>query len=144
MARPITVFVTIPAPIDVVWDDIADLATHVEWMADAESISFLTDHHTGPGTTMEVATRVGPFWLNDVMEFTAWDPPHRMAIKHEGLVTGVGEFVLSDIGGGTTRFMWAEELTFPWYLGGPITEFFAAPVMTAIWKRNLRRLAARF
>jgi carbon monoxide dehydrogenase subunit G len=144
MARNITVFVTIGAPIDTVWADLADLASHVEWMADAESITFVTPQTSGVGTTMEVETRVGPLRLNDIMEFTGWDPPHRMAIRHQGLVTGVGEFVLTDIGGDTTRFMWTEALTFPWYLGGPITEFFAAPVLSAIWKRNLARLAARF
>jgi carbon monoxide dehydrogenase subunit G len=93
---------------------------------------------------MAVETRVGPLRFDDVMEFTAWEPPQRMAIRHQGLVTGVGEFVLTDIGGGTTRFMWAEALTFPWYLGGLVTEFFAAPVMKAIWRRNLARLAQRF
>jgi len=144
MARTITVFVTIAAPIDAVWADLAHLESHVEWMADAESITFITPETSGVGTTMEVETRVGPLRLNDVMEFTGWDPPHRMAIRHQGLVTGVGEFVLTDIGGNTTRFMWTEALTFPWYLGGPITEFFAAPVLSAIWKRNLARLAARF
>ena len=144
MARSITVFVTITAPVDVVWADLSALETHVEWMTDAEAITFTTRQTSGVGTTMEVETRVGPLRLNDVMEFTQWDPPTRMAIRHQGLVTGVGEFVLTDIGGNTTRFMWTEELSFPWYLGGPITEFFAAPVLTAIWKRNLARLAARF
>ncbi len=144
MARDITVFVTIPAPVDDVWADLSHLETHVEWMTDAAAITFTTPQTSGIGTTMEVETRVGPLRLNDVMEFTEWDPPHRMAIRHRGLVTGVGEFVLTDIGGDTTRFMWTEELSFPWYLGGPITEFFAAPVLTAIWNRNLARLAARF
>lgn len=133
----------IPAPIQTVWDDISNLASHVEWMADAESITFLTDHREGAGTRMEVLTKVGPFSTTDVMEFTDWDPPHRMAIRHEGLVTGVGAFVLNE-SGDQTRFTWDEELTFPWYLGGPLVAFFAAPVLRAIWRRNLKKLAARF
>jgi carbon monoxide dehydrogenase subunit G len=93
---------------------------------------------------MEVATKVGPFRLTDVMEFTSWEPPSVMAIHHKGLVTGTGEFQLTPTGAGGTRFTWREDLTFPWYLGGPLTEFFAAPVLKAIWSRNLKRLQARF
>ena len=113
-------------------------------MADAESITFLGDRQAGAGTRMVVATRVGPFRLNDIMEFTTWEPPTRMAIRHEGLVTGEGVFTLDEAGPNTTTFTWQEELSFPLWLGGPVAEFFAAPVLTAIWRRNLKRLAARF
>jgi hypothetical protein len=142
MAR-IRVEQPISAPPQSVWDDIADVGSHVEWMADAESITFLGDRREGAGTRMEVLTRVGPFSLTDVMEFTAWEPPTRMAVRHQGLVTGEGAFHLASADGGT-RFVWDEELTFPWWLGGPVTAFLAAPVLRAIWKRNLKRLAARF
>ncbi len=133
----------IAAPRQVVWDDIADIASHAEWMADAETISFLTERRQGAGTRIEVLTRVGPFSLTDVMEFTSWEPPERMAVHHRGLVTGTGAFQLSTTATGT-RFVWDEELELPWWLGGPITAFFAAPVLRAIWRRNLGRLAARF
>lgn len=142
MAR-VRVEQTMPAPPTVVWEDIADIASHAEWMADAESITFLTASHRGAGTRMEVLTKVGPFSLTDVMEFTSWEPPNRMAVHHQGLVTGAGAFVLEEIENGT-RFVWDEELTFPWWLGGPVTAFFAAPVLSAIWRGNLKRLAARF
>ena len=144
MPREIQVSVNIPAPPDVVWNDIADIASHVEWMADAESITFLSDQTSGTGTRMEVATKVGPFRLKDIMEFKRWEPPSVMAIRHQGLVTGEGEFHLDSTSAGGTRFTWREDLTFPWYLGGPVTEFFAAPVLKAIWARNLKRLQARF
>jgi uncharacterized protein YndB with AHSA1/START domain len=143
MSRAIEISVLIPATPEEVWDDLAVLERHVEWMADAESIEFLTEMDQGVGTRMKVATRVGPFRTTDVMEFTAWEAPHQMAIRHQGLVTGEGAFTLRPTDGGT-RFTWRETLTFPWYLGGPITAFFAAPILRQIWKRNLRRLAARF
>ena len=133
----------IAAARDVVWDDIADIGSHAEWMADAESITFLTEHRHGAGTRMEVLTKVGPFSLTDVMEFTSWEAPERMAVRHQGLVTGEGAFLLTEDGDGT-RFVWDEELAFPWWLGGPITAFFAAPVLRAIWRGNLKRLAGRF
>jgi hypothetical protein len=133
----------IPAPLQAVWDDIAVLSSHVEWMADAESMTFLSEQDSGAGTRAEVLTKVGPFSTTDVMEFTEWVPPTRMAIKHQGLVTGEGAFTLYE-NGDQTRFVWEEELTFPAYLGGPITAAAATPVLKAIWRRNLRRLAERF
>lgn len=143
MARTIEVSVFISAPPDEVWAEVEQVERHAEWMADAESIEFLSETNRGVGTKMKVLTRVGPLRTTDVMEFTAWDAPHRMAIHHQGLVTGEGAFTLEPTDG-ATQFTWRETLTFPWYLGGPITAFFAAPVLRQIWKRNLGRLAARF
>lgn len=143
MAGPLRVTVDIPAPRSEVWADIADVASHVEWMADAEEIRFLTDQRSGVGTRMEVLTRVGPLRTTDVMEFTAWEAPERMAIRHQGLVTGEGEFLLEETPTGT-RFVWTERLHFPWYAGGRITAAIAGPILAAIWRRNLKRLVRRF
>jgi carbon monoxide dehydrogenase subunit G len=143
MARTIEVSVFISAPPDEVWAEVEQVERHAEWMADAESIEFLGDQQRGVGTRMRVATKVGPLRTMDIMEFTGWDPPHTMAIRHQGLVTGEGAFTLSPESSGT-RFVWKEQLSFPWYLGGPITGFFAAPVLRWIWKRNLKGLAAQF
>lgn len=140
----IEISVEVAASVDTVWADIARLDTHVEWMADAERIDFLTEHHSGEGTRMEVLTKVGPLKTTDVMEFIAWEPPHRMAIRHEGLVAGTGEIVLSEAGPDRTRVTWREELDFPIAFGGPVGEIVAKPILKAIWQRNLKRLAARF
>ncbi len=133
----------IDADVETVWNDIAHLPSHTHWMADAESIRITSDQRAGVGTTMEVLTRVGPLSTTDVMEFTAWDPPHRMAITHRGLVTGRGEFRLEPAGD-RTRFIWEEELIFPLRLGGSLGGLVGKPVLEAVWRRNLARLAARF
>jgi carbon monoxide dehydrogenase subunit G len=138
MAR-ITVHVDIAAPKDTVWQAAADLESHADWMADAESIEFLSDETTGVGTKMEVETVVGPFRTTDVMEVVEWVEGHSIGVRHTGLVTGTGRFELSSVAGGT-RFSWTEDLTFPIYLGGAITAAFAKPVLSAIWLRNLRGL----
>ncbi len=134
----------IDAPVAAVWDYIAAVDRHVEWMADAETITFLGDQQSGVGTRMAVLTRIGPFTTTDVMEFTEWDPPARMAIRHDGLVTGEGAFSLEPIDEGRTRFRWEEDLTFPARFGGAATAWFAAPVLRLVWRRNLKRLADRF
>ena len=138
----VTQSVDIAAPIDVVWNEAADLGSHAEWMADAESIEFTSAHHQGLGTTMRVKTVVGPFRLTDIMEVTGWEDHESIAVRHTGLVTGEGIFTLTALPAGT-RFTWTEELTFPWYLGGPITAFFAKPVLGFIWRRNLLGLKRR-
>jgi carbon monoxide dehydrogenase subunit G len=138
MAR-ITVHVDIDAPRDTVWRAAADLGSHAEWMADAESIEFLTESTSGVGTKMKVATVVGPLKTTDVMEVVEWNEGSSIGVRHEGLITGTGRFELSSVAGGT-RFSWTEELTFPLYLGGGITARFAKPVLGAIWHRNLRGL----
>ena len=139
----ITIEQLIHAPRERVWADIADLSSHVEWMGDAESIRFLGDATGGVGARLEVATRVGPLRTVDVMELTAWQPPERMAIRHEGLVSGDGEFVL-EVRGDDTLFRWTEHLRFPLRLGGRVGELAARPVLRAVWRRNLGRLARRF
>lgn len=135
----VTVSVDIRAPLDTVWEAAANLAAHGGWMADVESIEFDSEARQGPGTVMRVATRVGPFRTIDIMTVTAWEPRRRISVEHRGLFTGRGEFELSPVGG-ATRFTWSEEIDFPWRFGGPIGAACARPILTGIWRGNLRRL----
>ena len=109
-------------------------------MADAAEIRFTTDQVEGVGTTFECDTEVGPIKLTDVMTITSWEEGSRMGVRHEGFVTGEGEFVLTDQGEGKTLFVWWEDLSFPWWLAGPLGAFVARPVLGGIWKRNLKKL----
>jgi hypothetical protein len=143
MAR-LRVATTIDAQPAQVWADLQDLASHTEWMEDAVSIRFLGSRRSGPGTSYECDTKVGPFRLTDVMEITDWEPGRLMGVRHVGLVTGEGRFVLKRKRGNRTRFVWDERLRFPWWLGGPVAAQAAKPVLRRVWRRNLERLAARF
>ena len=142
----IRVSTTLPAPPSAVWAAVSDLASHVDWMADAESLRFTSARRTGVGTTMEVATKVGPFRLTDVLVVTEWRPRRSMGVRHAGIVGGTGRFTLrrSRFRPGRTRFTWEEALVFPAWLGGPLGALVAAPVLRAIWRGNLRRLRANF
>lgn len=140
----VTVSIDIDRPVGDVWADVADMASHAEWMADAESISFAGERRSGVGTVLIVPTRVGPLTTEDWIIVTEWVEQERMGVIHVGIVSGVGAFTLHDLGDGRTRFVWDEHLSLPLSLGGPIGEVFAKPIVTAIWKGNLRRLAARF
>ncbi len=138
------VSIEIDAPIDTVWADLANLDSHVDWMADADSLTYRGDQKTGVGTVIEVLTKVGPLKTVDVLTFTVWDAPHTMIAIHSGVVKGEGIFTLTDLGNDRTRFTWAEKLDMPWYFGGSLFRPISEPVLRQIWKRNLQRLADRF
>jgi hypothetical protein len=140
----IKVSTILDAPPDVVWSDLADIATHVEWMADARAIRFLTSQTSGVGTRFECDTKVGPLTLTDVMEITEWTPGKAMGVEHTGLITGRGRFTLRRARRGRTRFQWKEELTYPARLGGRFGALVSKPALRWVWKRNLRRLSERF
>ncbi len=127
-----------------VWDDVRDIASHVDWMADATEIRFVSESREGVGTEFECDTRIGPLGVTDVMTITSWVDEREMGVRHVGVVTGEGRFTLEALDGGSrTRFTWDEALNFPLWLGGPIGEWVAKPILTAVWKRNLTRLKRR-
>jgi uncharacterized protein YndB with AHSA1/START domain len=138
----VTVAVDIDRTPEQVWSYVRDLGSHVDWMADATEIRFLSDQREGTGTSFECDTKVGPIKLTDVMTITNWVDNAEMGVRHDGVVTGIGEFTLTEIDASGTRFSWREDLAFPIWLGGPIGEVVAKPILTAIWKRNLKRLKA--
>ena len=140
MAR-IVVSKTVDAPREEVWSAMADLGSHVEWMKDARSIEFVTEQRSGIGTRMEVETRVGPLRTLDSMEVTDWKEGHSIEVAHQGLVKGTGTLTADPVAEGWTNISWEEVLVFPWWLGGRITAWFAKPILAAIWRGNLERLA---
>jgi hypothetical protein len=123
-----------------VWEVVEPVERHIDWMADAVAIRFIGEQTRDVGTSFFCDTKVGPIKLVDRMEITEWIPQQVMGVRHVGVVTGTGKFTLTPHLGGTT-FTWAEELIFPWWLGGKLGEIIGAKlVMGFIWKRNLREL----
>lgn len=131
----------IDASPEAVWRAIEDVEGHVDWMADAVAIRFVSTERSGVGTLFDCDTKVGPFRLLDRMEITEWRPRKAMGVRHVGLVAGEGRFTIRRRRWrrGTT-FAWEERLRFPWWLGGPVGALAATPVLRRIWRRNLRTL----
>lgn len=142
MGKPLRVAVEIDAVPQRVWAVIEPVERHIEWMADAESITFHGEQRRGVGTRFRCRTKVGPIRLDDEMEITEWEPNVAMGVRHSGMVTGVGRFTLTPIDlGRRTRFEWAETLRFPWWMGGRLGATVATrTALGAIWRSNLTRL----
>lgn len=138
---PIVVSRRIPAPWERVWERIADISSHPDWMKDARTIAFGTDQRAGPGTVMHVETRLGPFRATDVLEVTGWVEGRFIEVEHRGLVRGRGLISIRDHNG-FTLVEWHEDLAFPWWLGGALAAWLARPFIAATMSGNLRRLEA--
>jgi hypothetical protein len=136
------------APADV-WAFVEPIERHVDWMADAESISFDSDRTRGVGTRFTCVTKIGPITLHDRMEITEWQPVDdasavgRMGVRHDGIVTGTGVFTIEPLPGALRRcrFTWSEDLDFPWYFAGRLGAAVAGRIVLGpLWRRNLRAL----
>jgi hypothetical protein len=138
----VRVSATVSAERAQVWDELAQIENHVEWMLDAKAIRFLGDERSGMGTRFECDTTFGPLHLTDLMEITEWEPEVAMGVRHYGAVNGMGRFSLTDAGSSTV-VEWEEQLSFPWWLGARLGALAAKPLFTAVWKGNLRRLGQR-
>ena len=130
---------TIAAPPEAVWAAIEDISSHVCWMEDAVAIRFVSVTTSGVGAAFDCDTKVGPFRLTDRMVVTEWDPPNALGIRHTGVVTGTGRFVLVPVASGTS-FAWEEDLVFPAWMGGGLGAAAAAPLLRRVWRRNLGNL----
>jgi carbon monoxide dehydrogenase subunit G len=136
----IVVDIVIDASPDDIWDELAAIERHVEWMTDASSIEFHDEQRRGVGTTFTCLTKLGPVSLDDEMEVTRWDEREAMGVRHSGLVSGEGTFELQPVNARSTRVMWREELSFPWWMAGSLGGVVGGRVLALVWRRNLRNL----
>lgn len=133
--------VSVDAPRSAVWEALADVRSHVDWMADATEIHLTSEQATGVGAMFECKTRVGPLRTRDQMVVTEWQQGTLIGVNHVGIVTGSGRFVLADSSKGGTTVNWEEKLDFPWWVGGCLTSAIAGPILKLVWRGNLMRLA---
>lgn len=131
------------APPVVVWAHLSDIASHVEWMEDAVSLSFETAQRSGVGTSFVCLTSVGPLRVRDHMTVTSWEEGSSIGISHAGVVTGSGTLRVRRRGLRGAVVTWDERLRLPWWLGGPLGGIVARPILCRVWRRSLRNLAAR-
>jgi carbon monoxide dehydrogenase subunit G len=126
-----------------VWKVLSDWDRQASWMPDVAWIRFLGDER-GLGARLQVKTRVfGIPLATDLVEVTVFDPPRRLAVRHTGVVTGVGEWRLDRSEDGTA-FAWTETISMPPPLLGDLGLWLYSPWQRGMLRRssrNLKRLA---
>ena len=130
---------------EAVWEVLTDWESQADWMPDVAWIRVLGPER-GEGARLEVRTKVfGLPATIDRIRVMVWDPPHELAVVHEGVVRGRGSWVLEPVPPGT-RLLWTEELQLPGGRAGDLAMRTYAPWQTAMLRRslsNLRRLVDR-
>lgn len=139
--RRISEGITIAASAEAVWAILSDWERQASWMPDVAWIRVI-----GPeralGAVIHVRTKVlaVPF-ATDVITVTAWEPPHRLAVEHRGVIAGTGEWILRPRAGDSVEFTWQEEIRMPPPILGDLALWLYGPVQRWMVRRSLRNLA---
>ncbi len=131
--------VVVDAQLQETWDVVADIPLQIEWMTEMRSIIITTPGLTHVGTRGEATVRIAGISVTDPVEVTEFTPPHRYAIRHEGLFTGGGLITLeAGADGRTTIVRWEETLIPP--LLPELGALVQAPILRSIFQADLHRL----
>jgi carbon monoxide dehydrogenase subunit G len=122
-----------------VWELLTDWEKQASWMPDVAWIRVL-GHERGLGAQVQVRMKVfGIPLATDLLRVTAWEPPSRLAIHHEGVVIGGAEWRLEAAEGGT-RFTWREEVRMPPPILGSLSLLLYSPFQRLMLRRSIRNL----
>ena len=103
----------IEAPIQKVWDELANWEKQSDWMLQTK-VWVTSKIQSGVGTQISAHTGLKKFGILDTMEVTNWQPPHICDVIHTGrVIRGTGRFELTAIDAARTRFDWSEEVIAP-------------------------------
>ena len=135
---PIRSLVVIDAPIERVWRELTDLEGQPSWMHDMKAVRVLTTGAVGVGTRAEADVRIFGMPVVDPITITAFEPPRRFAIRHDGRFSGEGMIELESVDGGTTIVRW-DETIIPPYLPH-LWSALLRPVLERVFQADLERL----
>jgi hypothetical protein len=135
----------IQAPPERVWDVISDLRGQKRWMVDLRSLSFTGIEREGEGAIVDVTSELfGLPLVKDRMRISRWEPPTRFDVEHIGAFTGIGEFILKPVAGGTL-FTWREVFKPPLGILGELGfALLVGPHLRSVFRRsmaNVKRLS---
>ena len=109
----IAISLKIKAPIQKVWDSLAQWEKQGEWMLQTK-VWVTSEITEGVGTHISAFTGVKKIGILDTMLVTTWQPPHTCDVVHTGkIIKGGGRFHLREVGAETTIFDWSEEVIAP-------------------------------
>ena len=132
----ISSMIVIDAPIERVWEELADIEGQARWMQEMKAIRILTPGPVGVGMVAEADVRIFGITVTDPVTITEFEPPHRYAISHEGTFKGRGVITLESGADGTTTIVNWEELLIPPVLAH-LGALAMAPALGAIFQADL-------
>lgn len=141
--EPIRSMVVIEAPIEQVWNELADIPGQVRWMREMKSVRLLTPGPVGVGTRGEATVRILGISVTDPVEVTEFVPPRRFAIRHEGLFTGGGIIELRSGADGTTTIVTWDETLIPPFLPDLVLAV-QRPIFAAVFQADLHHFRELF
>lgn len=135
---PLRVSTVVEAPPERVWALLADVERQPAWMTDLRSVRLETPGPVGLGTRAVGTVRIAGLGATDPVEVTAFEPPRRFAVEHQGRFRGQGTFTVEGLGDGASRIVWEEILRAPllpraWWL-------IARPILRRVFAADLARL----
>jgi uncharacterized protein YndB with AHSA1/START domain len=130
--------ITIRAPIDEVWDVVADIERQPLWMEEMKSVRMTSPGPVGVGSRGEADVRIFMIGVVDPVEVDVYDPPTRFGIRHVGTFTGEGRITLEPIDGGRTLVRWDERLVPPIFPN--LGQLVQKPILGGIFQGDLERL----
>lgn len=141
---PVTIEIaqTVPGPPPIVWELITDWEHQSDWMLEASDFKVLGEQREGIGVEAEANITIAGITTRDVVRVVGWEPNRRLAIEHKGWVSGLGEIHLTPLGRDRTHIFWREELQPPIGMLGAVGLSAFKPLMTRIFKRDLKILSS--
>jgi len=130
--------IAIDAPIEVVWEAVADIERQPLWMREMRSVRLLTVGPIGIGTRGEADVRIFLVGVVDPVEVDQYDPPVAFGIQHVGVFAGSGRIALEALDVRRTLVRWDERLVPPLFPN--LGQLIQKPILGAIFQADLERL----
>ncbi len=138
-AEPLRMLVVVDASPADTWAVVADLPLQPEWMREMREVRLATPGPAHVGTRGEATVRIAGISVTDRVEVTAFEPPTRFAIRHDGLFTGDGLLTLEPGAGAVTTIVRWEETLAPPVLPA-LGALVLAPILRSVFQADLHRL----
>jgi uncharacterized membrane protein len=132
---------TVAGPPEVAWELLTDWERQGDWMLEASDFVVTSEHREGVGVEAEATITIAGITTRDVVRVIAWEPGRHLAIEHRGWVSGEGHIYLTPLDGERTHVFWREKLTPPVGILGAVGMTAFQPLMSRIFRRDLRVLA---
>ena len=133
---PVRSRVEIEAPIDAVWEVVADIPGQVRWMPEMKRVAMLTPGPVGEGSVGEATVRIFGISVTDRVTITTFRPPVAFGIRHEGMFGGGGLMNLRSAPDGTTTIVTWEEHLVPPFLPA-VGWLLSRPIIAWLYQRDL-------